>query len=154
MMIDITRLRASDFDAVTSDGAWRAGVNLWLTSWHSVPAGSMPDTDSVLAKGAGLGRDLVTWAEVKTEALRGWVRCSDGRLYHPTVCEIALESWIEKLHQRRSSGKGNSARWGAAFDENSVDAQIDAAAQMLSAIAPKSKSLSKLIRRQSRKEGK
>jgi hypothetical protein len=154
MMIDITRLRASDFDAIGDDTAWRAGVNLWLTSWHSVPAGSMPDSDSVLAKGAQLGRDLATWSAIKAEALRGWVLCSDGRLYHPTVCEIALESWIEKLHQRRSSGKGNSARWGAAFDETTVDDQIRAAADMLAHLAPQSKALTRLIRRQSRKEGK
>lgn len=154
MMIDITRLRGSDFDAQVDDRAWRAGVNLWFTSWHSVPAGSLSDSPAVLAKAAALGRDLRTWEEVSEGALRGWVLCNDQRLYHLTVCEIALESWLEKLSQRISSGAGNQSRWGVPFDAGTIEEQIDRAVACLIALNPTSKSITKAKRRQSgRKSG-
>ncbi|MFD1950674.1 hypothetical protein ACFSGX_07830 [Sphingomonas arantia] len=150
MMIDIGRLRGSDFDAMPNDGAWRAGLNLWMSAWHVVPAGSLTNDDATLAKAAGLGRDLRTWAEVKEDALRGFVLCGDGRLYHPVVAEIAIESWLEKLFQRLSSGAGNARRWGGTFDSSKVEEDIAAAVQLLRNLAPNSKSLAKVRRRQVR----
>ncbi len=150
MMIDIPRLRGSEFDSTLDDGAWRAGLNLWMTSWHQVPAGSLPDDDASLAKHAGLGRDVRTWRKVKAEALRGWEKCDDGLLYHETVAEMALEAWIEKLAQALSSGAGNATRWGTAFDPAPIEAEIDRAVEMLAAINPKSKALAKVARRKSR----
>jgi hypothetical protein len=150
MMIDISRLRQSDFDAITDDSAWRAGVNLWFSAWHSVPAGSLSADDGSLAKAAGLGRDLRTWRKVKQDALRGFQACSDGRLYHETVCEFALEAWLEKLVQRISSGAGNAKRWGGEFDPAPIEREIDRVADMLAAIAPQSKAIPKAKRRHSR----
>lgn len=150
MMIDIPRLRGSEFDAILDDGAWRAGLNLWLTSWHQVPAASLADDDAALAKAAGLGRDVRTWRKVKAEALRGWQLCSDGLLYHPVVAEMALEAWLEKLAQALSSGAGNAKRWGGVFDPAPIEAEIDQCAGMLAALNPKSKALAKAIRRKSR----
>jgi hypothetical protein len=143
MMIDIQRLRGSGFDAITDDSAWRAGVNLWLTAWHQVPAASLDDDEASLAKAAGLGRDLRTWRKVQDLALKGWVRCQDGRLYHETIAEIALEAWIEKLGRRLSSGAGNANRYGREFDPAPVNADIAKAAELLTAINPKSKALSR-----------
>ena len=57
MMLDITRLRSSEFDTTLDDAAWRAGVNLWMSAWHQVPAASLQNDDASLAKAAGLGRD-------------------------------------------------------------------------------------------------
>lgn len=152
MMIDIPRLRGSEFDSILDDGAWRAGLNLWLTSWHQVPAGSLPDDDASLAKHAGLGRDVRTWRKVKAEALRGWVKCDDGLLYHETVAEMALEAWIEKLAQALSSGAGNASRWGTEFDPAPIEAEMAHAVEMLTAINPKSKALQKVARRKSRNQ--
>lgn len=143
MMVDIPRLRGSDFDATLDDGAWRAGVNLWLSAWHQVPAASLPDDDVALTKAAGLGRDVRTWRKLRAEALRGWQLCDDGRLYHETVAELALEAWLEKLSQRLSSGAGNAARWGAEFDPEPIKAEIGATAKLLERLNPKSKALSK-----------
>lgn len=150
MMIDIPRLRGSEFDSILDDGAWRAGLNLWLTSWHQVPAASLPQDDAALAKAAGLGRDVRTWRKVKAEALRGWQVCSDGLLYHPVVAEMALEAWLEKLSQALSSGAGNAKRWGGVFDPAPIEAEIEQCAGMLAAINPKSKALAKASRRKSR----
>jgi hypothetical protein len=32
--------------------------------------------------------------------MHGWYKCSDGRLYHPVVAEIALRAWERKLRKR------------------------------------------------------
>lgn len=138
MMIDIPRLRASKFDGLVDDTAWRAGVNLWFEAWSSVPAGSLEDDDGVLCKASGLGRDRATWERVKRDALRSWVRCADGRLYHPTVCETALTAWLERLAARRGAGGGNAARWGVDFDEAEVLAQIHSALEALDNLNPRS----------------
>lgn len=147
MMLDITRLRGSEFDSTVDDGAWRAGLNLWMSSWHHLPAGALPDDDTALAKAAGLGRDLKSWRKIKAIALRNWEKCSDGLLYHPTVCELALEAWLDKLAQALSSGAGNAKRWGTVFDPSLIEADIDRTVGMLSALNPKSKALNKASRR-------
>jgi len=95
MPIDIARLFDSEFHAQSSDAEWRAGVTLWLKSYHQVPASSIPDDDVACARLAELGRDVKAWRKVKAAALRGWIKCDDGRLYHPVVAEKALEGWIE-----------------------------------------------------------
>lgn len=150
MMIDIPRLRGSEFDATLDDAAWRAGLNLWMTAWHQVPAASLPDDDANLAKHAGLGRDVKTWRKIRSTALRGWVKCNDGLLYHPVVAEMALEAWLEKLVQALSSGAGNQKRWGADFDPAPIEGEIERCADLLAALNPKSKALVKLARRKSR----
>ena len=134
VMLDICRLRGSEFDAIESDAAWRAGVNLWFSAWHQVPAGSLKASEEQLAKLAGLGRDLRTWRKIKADALHGWILCNDGRLYHRTLCEKALEAWLSKLRQRLKSGKGNESRWGAQFDKVAVEAEQAHALECLKAL--------------------
>jgi hypothetical protein len=153
MPIDISRLLGSEFHAMAGDTAWRAGVTLWLRSWHQVPAGSLPDNDIALARLAELGSDLKTWRTIKDAAMRGWEKCSDGRLYHRVVAEKALEAWIEKLLQRVSSAAGNAKRWGMEADIDGINQQISDASRLLTAIAPQSRALPKLQRRQSRSAG-
>ncbi|SBW12677.1 hypothetical protein KL86APRO_30168 [uncultured Alphaproteobacteria bacterium] len=104
------RLFGSEFHARASDGGWRAGVTLWLKSWDQVPAGSLPDDDVSLCRLAELGRDRRAWAKVKDEALHGWVKCSDGRLYHPVVAEGVTEAWARKLAQRERTAAARAAR--------------------------------------------
>ena len=112
MPMDIVRLFNSRFHAIANDSEWRAGVTLWLKSFHQLPAGSVPDDDIELCRLAELGRDLKQWRKLKTNAMHGWVKCSDGRFYHPVVCEKAREGWQRKQKQRDRSRKGNEARWG------------------------------------------
>lgn len=103
MPLDVARLRDSDMASEqTPEENW-AAVLLWAAAWHQVPAGSIPDSDNWIAKAAGYlsrGRIDPHWKEVRTGAMRGFVLCSDGRWYHPVVCEKANESWISKLKQR------------------------------------------------------
>lgn len=103
MPLDVARLRDSDMASEqTPEENW-AAVLLWAAAWHQVPAGSIPDSDNWIAKAAGYlsrGRIDPHWKEVRTGAMRGFVLCSDGRWYHPVVCEKANESWLSKLKQR------------------------------------------------------
>lgn len=97
MPLDVVRLRDSDIAVMVSGEEFRSAVMLWCAAWHQVPAGSLPNDDRSLASLAGYGRAVGEWQKVKTGALRGWLECSDGRLYHPVVCEKARESWESKL---------------------------------------------------------
>lgn len=103
MPLDVARLRDSELAASeTPDACW-AAVLLWSASWHQVPAGSIPMDDAWIAKAAGYaqrGKIDKAWSKVRAGALRGWVECSDGRLYHPVVAEKACEAWQKKLEQR------------------------------------------------------
>ena len=66
--------------------------------WHEVPAGSLENDDDVLADVAMCSPER--WPEVKADVMRGWVLCSDNRLYHPTVVERAVEAWNAKSEKR------------------------------------------------------
>lgn len=104
MPLDVVRLRDSDLGVVCSDAEIRAALWLWCASWHQVPASSLPDDDRVLANMAGFGRGddaLRRWFDVRDGALRGYVKCDDGRLYHPVIAEKAREAWTEKTEFRR-----------------------------------------------------
>lgn len=99
MPLDVVRLRDSDLAATESAEVFRAAVMLWCASWHQIPAASLPDDDRVLAKLAGYGRVVKEWQKERDGALRGWVMCTDGRLYHPVVAEKAVEAWRGKLER-------------------------------------------------------
>ena len=116
MPMDIVRLFGSRFHAIASDSEWRAGVTLWLKSFHQVPSGSLPDDDIELCRLAELGRDVKAWRKLRENALHGWIKCSDGRFYHPVVSEKANEAWAKKQAQRERSRRGNAARWGSRVD--------------------------------------
>lgn len=100
MPLQVARLRDSNLAAEEEPEACWYAVLLWAASWHQIPAGSLPDNDTVLMRLVGLGRDQRTWKKHRAGALRGFVLCSDGRFYHPVVAESALEAWDGKLRQR------------------------------------------------------
>jgi len=99
--LDVDRLRDSDLAIEATGDEFRAAVLLWCTAWHQAPAASLPDSDKALAAYAGYGRnDQAAWEAVREGALRGFVRCSDGRLYHRLLAEKANEAWEGKLRHR------------------------------------------------------
>lgn len=101
MPLDVLRLRDSDLACVEDAEVFRCAVLSWCVSWHQVPAASLPDDDVLLARLLGFGRDVKGWKKVRTAGgLRGWVMCSDGRLYHEVVAEKARDAWDGKLAQR------------------------------------------------------
>lgn len=94
------RLFGSEFNTSATDAEWRAGLTLWWAAWTQCPAASLPDEDAALCRLAELGRDLRAWRKVKSRALHGFLKCSDGRLYHPMLAEQALVAWEKRIKER------------------------------------------------------
>ncbi len=111
--LDVVRLLDSDLFALSTGDEFKAAVALWCRSWNQVPAASLPDEDRILAHLSGAG---ARWKKVRAMALRGWIKCGDGRLYHPVVAEKAREAWELRLRQRERSARGNAKRWGSHGD--------------------------------------
>lgn len=108
MPVMVRRLLKSETWSLGNGEERAAAIALWFESWHQVPAASLPSEDRMLKRLA----DSEKWSKVKAQALRGWVLCSDGRLYHPVVAEKALEAWIEKATPiRRSARKRPTTAW-------------------------------------------
>jgi hypothetical protein len=88
-----------------------AAVLLQAWSWNqlpisSLPAGSLPDDDQALAALVGLRRDV--WQRMRPQALDGFQRHSDGRLYHPGLVEKAVATLAEA--ERREKRRVDDAR--------------------------------------------
>lgn len=106
MELDVRRLRDSKFASTPSGNAFRAGLMLWCAAWHQIPAASLPDDDVELASLAGFGRmpfSVKEWKKLRAEALHGFVKCSDGRLYHSVIAEKAVAAYAAK--ERHAYGK-------------------------------------------------
>lgn len=125
MPLEVVRLRDSDLAALATGDEFRAAVLLWCAAWHQVPAASLPSDDRLLAKLAGFGRDLKGWSGVKREALRGFIECSDGRLYHPVIADIAIESGSKKKKQSSKTAKATEARIRKAQEARDVQRDDD-----------------------------
>lgn len=139
MPLEVKRLLSSETWVLGTGDERSAAITLWLESWHQVPAASLPDNDRMLAH---LSQSK-NWKRVKEHSLRGWVRCSDGRLYHAVVAEKALEAWLSKLVSSLAGSSGNAKRWGIEVDTESVRAKVIEAVNLLRAIAPQSEWLLK-----------
>lgn len=96
MRLDVGRLLNSDLFALSSGDQFKYAVTLWCRSWTQTPAGSLPDDDKILAMLAGAG-SRKNFVKNKLIVLRGWVKCDDGRLYHPVISEYAILAWKERL---------------------------------------------------------
>jgi hypothetical protein len=118
-----SRLFGSSFHARTTDSEWRAGVTLWLKAWEQVPAGSLPDDDIELCRLAELARDMKTWKKLRAGAMRGWMVCSDGRLYHPVVAEVVNTALAAKEAQRAKTYKARLAALEKRLSEAKTDTE-------------------------------
>lgn len=103
MQLDVIKLMNSDTWAIANGWEAKAAMNLWCRAWHQVPAGSLPDEDAVLAAFAG----VPNWHDHRAVALRGFIKCSDGRLYHPVLCNVANACF----EIRRSYAARGKSRW-------------------------------------------
>jgi hypothetical protein len=116
MPVDLVRLFDSDIYALSTGDEFKAAFTLWGKAFLQVPAGSLPTDDRILAHLSGTG---ARWARVKAMALRGWIECSDGRLYHPVVAEKAREAWTARLGQRARTEAARAARAAKRQDSDS-----------------------------------
>lgn len=107
MPLEAARLLDSDLVALSTGDEFKAALILWCKSWSQTPASSLPDDDRILAKWAGVS--IGEWKTLKEMALRGWLRCSDGRLYHPVIADLALTAY----GKRQGQAKRAQGRWDA-----------------------------------------
>lgn len=105
MPLETQRLISSDLVAISTGDEFKAAVILWAQSWAQVPAGSLPSDERVLARLSGY--PLATWREVSGIALHGWIKCADGRLYHPLIADLVHQA----AARSRSQSKRVESRW-------------------------------------------
>nr|WP_249207047.1 DUF1376 domain-containing protein [Burkholderia cenocepacia] len=92
MPLDVVRVIDSDTFGISTGDEFKTAFRLWAKCWQQVPAASLPNDDRVLAHLAGLSENPAKWKKVRDVALRGFIECSDGRLYHPVIAEKAIEA--------------------------------------------------------------
>lgn len=111
MPLDVVRLRDSALALTASGDEFKAAVLLWCVAWHQTPAGSLPDDDRLLCRWSCLTER--EWKKARAGALRGWAKCSDGRLYHDTVAEKAREAWDERrgYRKKRDADRARLQAW-------------------------------------------
>jgi len=94
--LDFKRLFGSDTWIECDAEEKVAALRLWCLSMHQEPAGSLPNNDRILAELAGYGVAVKEFMKIKSSAMRGWILCADGRLYHPVVAEKMINCWAKK----------------------------------------------------------
>lgn len=112
MPLHVQRLRDSELVDLATGDEFKAAVLLWCYAWHQQPASSLPNDDRILAARSGAGP---AWRKVKDMALRGFIECSDGRLYHPLIAEAAIDAWARRdaYQERHANRETRQQRWRA-----------------------------------------
>jgi hypothetical protein len=99
------RLLGSETWKTGTDRGKVAALQLWCRAFcHEVPAGSLPDSEELIADYAGV-TDLRTWKKIRDHVMRGWVKCSDGRLYHARLAEAVEIAWESRQKGRQKNQK-------------------------------------------------
>lgn len=109
MPLQVQRLLDSDLFALSTGDEFKAAVALWCKSWGQVPAGSLPNDDRILEHLSS----AKNWKRVRVMALRNWMLCDDGRLYHPLVAQNVLEAWTrrEDFREVKETKETRQQRW-------------------------------------------
>jgi uncharacterized protein YdaU (DUF1376 family) len=107
-MLDTRRVLSSELLALSSGDEFKAAVILWCRAWQQRPAASLPNNPAILASFAGVSAQR--WNKIKDMALRGFILCSDGRLYHRVLAEDAMRAWDSLLKRHDRTKKATEAR--------------------------------------------
>lgn len=119
-MLDTVRLLNSELWVLSTGEEFKAAVTLWCRAWQQTPPASLPNDDRVLAGFAGYARDLKAWQKIRDMALRGFVLCSDGRLYHPALAADALRASKARQQRRDAISRRWSRRHESDTDEHTA----------------------------------
>ena len=106
-MLNTERLMASELWAISTGDEFKAAVGLWCRAWKQTPPGSLPNDERVLASFSGAGSN---WKKVRVMALRGFIECSDGRLYHVVLCADVIRAAQKKIERREKTRAATEAR--------------------------------------------
>ena len=110
LMLDVIRLTSSEFWAKASHVAKASALALWCYAWLQCPAGSLPNDPAVWARVANVPLKRMKAMTAKPgpgSPMHGFILCSDGRWYHPTICADALRV----LQTRANKQTAANARW-------------------------------------------
>jgi hypothetical protein len=112
-ILQIARLQSSEFWLRATDRTKVAALALWAFAWRQVPAASVPDDPLTLSRVTGLSvrslRDALA-GDFRFAPLHGFVRCDDGRLYHPVLAADALRAWKTKAAREAAAAAGVQKR--------------------------------------------
>jgi len=119
-VLNAVRLLGSELVVLSTGDEFKAAVLLWCRAWLNRPHASLPDNDKILASYAGM--PLPKWRKVRDMALRGFQKCSDGRLYHPLLAADAVRSHERRTKRREQTKAATQARQGRQRHEERNDA--------------------------------
>jgi hypothetical protein len=105
-----------DWQRIKSSKTWRTCphdqrnnlLRLWLESWNEVPAGSWEADDEIIAVAIDLPIRLFT--AHRDHLMRGWYRCSDGRLYHPVIAEMVFAMTQKRMRNAQRVRKHRESK--------------------------------------------
>lgn len=124
-IVQAARLSNSEFWMLATGKTKLAAIELWMFAWRQVPAASLPANPKLLSRITGLPArqiaQILESGDLHLTPFHGFVRCSDGRLYHPVLASDALRAWntsqarekaANERHQRAafSDGVGRALR--------------------------------------------
>ncbi|PGH55904.1 hypothetical protein CRT60_21890 [Azospirillum palustre] len=123
-MLDTRRVLSSELLALSSGDEFKAAVILWCRAWQQRPAASLPNNPAILASFAGV--TVQRWNKIKDMALRGFILCNDGRLYHRVLAEDAMRAWDSLLKRHDRTKKATEARKKGRDDDRNDGRQTPA----------------------------
>jgi uncharacterized protein YdaU (DUF1376 family) len=124
-MLNVERLMASELVAVSSHEVVAAALFLWCRAWKQRPAASLPDDDRILSSFCRL--PLHRFRVLKAQVLRGFVKCSDGRLYHRFLSADAVRAFEKKKahRSRREKDAERLRKWRSGHDETHRETSVE-----------------------------
>lgn len=124
-MLNVERLMASELVALSTHEVIAAALFLWCRAWKQIPAASLPNDDRVIAAFSRL--PIARFRKMRSEVLRGFFECSDGRLYHRVLAAEADRAFAKKktFHDRREKDAERLRSWRAKQPRNSDDTPVE-----------------------------
>src|SRR5260221_6547451 len=114
--LDTVKLLGSELVVLSTGDEFKAAVLLWCHAWKQNPACSLPDDPRILA---GFARVTpARWRKLGPMALRGFVKCADGRLYHTVLAADAVRAWEAVQRRRARTQAATDARRRVPADRN------------------------------------
>lgn len=135
-----------DLDKIEQSDTWAlAGTRpelrpwllmLWAKAWKQHPCGTLPDNDQIIA--AHIGMPIESFIQDREVLMRGWYRCTDGRLYHPVIINRVIEMMGKRAVDRdRQRRKREIERKTAESGENQNDSGVTHALSRVTRRTPK-----------------
>lgn len=106
-MLNVEKLMASELVALANHEQVAAALFVWCRAWKQIPAASLPDDDDVIAAFARL--PVARFRKHRAKIMRGFKKCSDGRLYHSVLAAEALVAFEKKV-KFRNKREGDAER--------------------------------------------